>query len=746
MPTATKLGLTATALSKAPAFLSAMMGLFVLTSPISAHGDSLNIELNPKDAPLPNYVCLLTDVSIGIKNLDATIREMPNDDSNSDSDEGKEQYQIFNWTLLKEQEDLNDLKESGKPLSAFNWDSYKNSEGNCRDSRQSVCAPDFEWKRKSSGSTKNGDSKVYLVCKANTNTEGETQINTLNTLMLVLHMEKDLHGGELQILDEITFRKNSIELHFKRNLANFSDRKIELIGGSYADRKYLYPVVPGQIVQLPLFSRCGKHEVQLMPMKTMIGKAPVKVEAEFREADQSVFKCAAEVDKRGRFDMFLPYRSDEKKSIAVTAGEKGDRNLAVYEAQWFENVPPKSFSTRMTKLSFAWRRHCLYPKGENRGKRPNRQAKDNCPAASLPKVGLDCKADFDHRTNSCRYICDVDKYGRNSALSARFEIPTDVVFTRPGTTDTWTETLNYVGQELFGYVAPEERQLIVDFSLWEADDLEKLTRTVGDRIDYIEVRSPKGDLHRLKFRNTGEQRVKVPWVRCDDVLAYRIVGRRTYKEDTLLVEDGRIKLPPPEETARKVGWVLMTGGGYNTAHHEKSEKDGSTFKGFGHGWIQLGFPLRPVGLKLGKVPIWFDLVGVHASITTKYYQSVVPQTDETDYYKKRKVLFARWILGSDLKLSLSDAVFFGLGLGYGLGHVVRAENRKEVGSVDLFFALWNDLTVQLTERLSLIFVLRLHIDEETRYWQTDYFGTPTKREETLFPTVFLEAGIRYEGL
>ena len=731
-----------------PILLSIAVSALLVPVRSAAQPSTLDLNLDMRGAPLPDHVCVLTnaqtprgralqlDENRALSDIDLTdlrneSRSLPDGNSTKDA------LKVF-------EEPHPELPAPKCPASPDD----DNGTTVCVSSRSRFCLPESDKPLIEKASSRATEG-LSLWCKRNE--EGDPASDIKNTLILLLQIAPD--GDIEQVIEDLTFRRDLITVQFRRKLGNFKDKRLEILGGSYLETDRVFPIGGSHRVVLPIYPRCGKHEVKLMPMKTLVRNKRVSVTVEFKDRGSNDAQCCnVEVDAKGRFETYVPYAANrdgrERKTLTCTVKERGARapDRAVFEAEWYETMPPKVIRTHMSQVSFYWRRHCLYPQETGAaGNRGFGGGRARCPDAALSEVGLDCRARFNRRDNTCLYVCGGDK-GREK-VSARFHIPTAVTFSRPGTTDTWSESLRYVGQTLSGYVRPEDRQLAVDFSAWNADDPQSLTRVPGDRIDYIQVRSPKGDVHRIKVRQTGEQRVKVPWVRCEDVLAYRNVGRRTYREDTLLVEDGGIALPHPERTAQKWGWALMTGGGYNTSWTKKDDR--SPFSRNPHGWIKAALTYRPIGRTLGRLPLWFEVASINASVSSKRYRTTVPSSVNNLNEKKNKtdaVVFARWMIGSEAMLTLARTVATGIGVGWMLGHAVQAKDGKKIGLTDNAFGFWNDYIFQLTDRLSLMLTFRMHIGEETRLWRTDFHNKPKAEEGDLIPALFLEAGIRYEGL
>jgi hypothetical protein len=150
----------------------------------------------------------------------------------------------------------------------------------------------------------------------------------------------------------------------------------------------------------------------------------------------------------------------------------------------------------------------------------------------------------------CEYDCPAEQLG------ATFPLPTTVAFSVGKQNDAWQERLTHVGQVLSSYADRETRQFVVDFdSSWNGR-----AERAGDRIDYVELRSPRGLVYR--FVHSPNQRMTIPGATCDDPLTYRVVGQRDFEEGSAAITQGRVSIGDPDVHARVVTWGAHIGGGF----------------------------------------------------------------------------------------------------------------------------------------------------------------------------------------
>jgi hypothetical protein len=65
----------------------------------------------------------------------------------------------------------------------------------------------------------------------------------------------------------------------------------------------------------------------------------------------------------------------------------------------------------------------------------------------------------------------------------------------------------------------------------------------ADELEYVEIRSPEGRVHRVPF---GSSQLRIPELDCDDHLSVRYVGTRSFREQLVRVgEHSTVKLPNP---------------------------------------------------------------------------------------------------------------------------------------------------------------------------------------------------------
>lgn len=446
------------------------------------------------------------------------------------------------------------------------------------------------------------------------------------------------------------------------------------IGGHYAFTGS--SSTEGRILRIPLTPRCRSYDVDVPPFqRNEAERACAAVELE-TEPERPVLRQAVQILPSGRFSIDLPYLTERAtRTIAVEIGKPDASGVHRFEGRWSDPMPPRVIKMRARTISFSWHRHCLYP------------ARDRCPSARLAEAGVDCSAPV-RRGDACHYTCGP----RESAEDERpldFSLPTRVSFRSPATEDTWEEQLSYGGQELSGYVKPDERYLDVDFSQWTAttgEPLRDMLRRPGEQIDYVVIGAPGLPAANLKpASGPGRPRIRVPGVRCHDVLTYRIVGDRNYKQGTTRVERGRIALDAPSATADDmVSFGITAGAGAVVPFlHDDSGRSLVTRP---YGVIQGVIVIRALPTLLPEWPAFArPLLEIRAGFlatTVAYFPLRVSDTSfEGAPAQREEVWFSRYPVDALVIWPVLSNLHVGAGAGAVLGHPFSTDDSGTVGSL-----------------------------------------------------------------
>ncbi len=412
-------------------------------------------------------------------------------------------------------------------------------------------------------------------------------------------------------------------------------------GGDYADEASV-PALDGR-VRLPVRARCVRREIHLPPT-VRTGARALFVGVEYAgcppEASWGRPTVPAPPPERCELPfaepllLWLPReRADCEKSLRLwvteraAAGPAGSAAgpdasaladaapLVEAEARWTSDTPPAPLERRVRGVSFSWQPRCEYPLRFAPGA-------PYCPAARLVQSGIPCQhwvdsapappAPVDEPPSTsaaeapapssgplpaCHYAC----FESGVAESARFDFPVAVDFALPNSDEHFTETVHHANQTLTGYVAREMRQFPVYFAATGRVGRLEMTgpdtsapgcaagrgelprdrrERLGDRIWRLEIGDATGRRHEFTLDDTAH-RITLPGGLCGDSLRYRYTGDRSYREGLVSICHGRIVVPPPEVTGRRVYFGLMLGGGLDLRFLEARAAADPVFNPFG---------------------------------------------------------------------------------------------------------------------------------------------------------------------
>jgi hypothetical protein len=259
-------------------------------------------------------------------------------------------------------------------------------------------------------------------------------------------------------------------------------------------------------------------------------------------------------------------------------------------------VPDRRIQLHPWQFGFKWKTNCLSPTRKcpevQTGAHFTCQAMPEKQAAPLGANGTTrCPKKDD---GYCFYRCE-----GNADLPAKIRM----VERRDTVNQNWEELLSYPGEELRGYIPPEQREVHLDWS-WgsHAAPEEKMTceempsaeevdasgprtspgekpgseidhlgvptpkqrirrgKKPGSEIDYLEVRTPEGRVHNLGL---GTGQLRVPELECNDGLALTYKGRLTYKTEYNAYDpDKGVKVSDPDGLrAKAILFGVAVGGG-----------------------------------------------------------------------------------------------------------------------------------------------------------------------------------------
>lgn len=339
----------------------------------------------------------------------------------------------------------------------------------------------------------------------------------------------DASGGVLVLwisassVTSVTLLQSTARIELHRPNRSKGPALVRTIGGNYV----MQASIPTRIdmdteaMSLPLVPKCVRRTVAI----------PTH-ECRQDEERRYVLEGATGEDPGNQPTMSVMVHNDARGRLAI------ERCGHEFSASWGTPVPPADLKLEVTRFWFEWKTNCLTPASE-------------CPdRPQLAGAGVQC----DHVTRAqCSEVCRYECSG-----SAQFPARVEFSKQHASVTQSWTEPLTFPGLLLTGYMPPDQRRLAIVWG-WKGDR-EARARKTGDRIDFIELRSPEGTLYRIRH---DTRQVRMPELDCDDYVSYRYVGTRSFREELTRTSGGSATLRDPSElrTDQILGVAVGLGGG-----------------------------------------------------------------------------------------------------------------------------------------------------------------------------------------
>jgi hypothetical protein len=290
-------------------------------------------------------------------------------------------------------------------------------------------------------------------------------------------------------------------------------------------------------------------------------------------------KKVVQVFTRAERTVPFPFANAHNLVVQVTPGAPaptGEQAPSSPAAEIAELVLSRRESDRLffepTMFTFDWHKPCFHPPiGKNE---PGKCPIVHSAVASCKSQTVEHIPNGEGQDTVCHYRCESTLAGKPVSLPVRLRMEARSV---PA---TWEEEIAGLGARVSGWVPPRERFVMLDFSDWaspslgERDDarLKDIIEKKGDAISAVEITRPDGTTARVVPQRV-RQRIAIPGIECGEATAYRILGDRTYaigstrladaarEKLTNGVVEGELRMPPPSETGRNVGFELAIGAG-----------------------------------------------------------------------------------------------------------------------------------------------------------------------------------------
>lgn len=527
---------------------------------------------------------------------------------------------------------------------------------------------------------------------------------------------------------------------------------VRAIGGDYAESADA-AIGTEERVNVTLHPRCEAYTVRLPPRSPSVR---IKTEEAASDDEQGVGvqlsigdtkrRCDPGTSSGNAFVAMVPYRANgEEKAIRVYAANELGTDTSEFEAAWSSATPPRPIQLGYREVSLTWRRHCFMGDPPHGAEELRTEVKDGnrtlatttCPEATVVGAGTSCEIeaegteedeDGDARP-TCRYRC------RAPDTMPAFALPSPVRFARHvGKGDarqvvaTWSDALEYAGQELTSYEAPADRSVVVrlgDRTQWRKRD--------GDVRRAIELglggRTKRIELDDDPANGPPWFKIASPGIECADPVRMQIDGTREYWPHTLTTQAGILVLDDPKSYRRETRFGatvgLAVGGALRTRDYARG----------GRATMDV-FPSRPEPMAGAQIWLedYFDWGHVGANeFAAEYhlgrigYRGVSLSSREGGEPERlNQVWYQRFSVKAKRTWWMTPQMHLGAGVGGGFGTPLWSRNRDVVGRYNWFAAIepyYRRLSPH-QPTLAVEVGLEVRIGESRRYFETDFHGDP----------------------
>lgn len=596
-----------------------------------------------------------------------------------------------------------------------------------------------------------GANDQYITCGANDQPTGSQRVAFVH-----LRFETPASGAAVKSI-KLTGNAATVTLN-----AAVTSKYVfaRVVGGDFAELPDA-AIGTAERVNVTLHPRCDAYAVQLPPRAPTVRVGKEKSHASVALATSGgKTTCHSGPAIGSAFTVMIPYRDDGKeKTIRVTAQTIDKAQDSEFEASWTSPAPPRPILLGYREVSLQWRRHCLMaapPEGAEalQAKRirddveHSVEATTTCPQIALVAAGTSCVLDDKSATSPepavCSYRC------RAPSTIPAFTLPSPVRFSRwlgkgndSRIVATWTDSLDYAGQELSSYEDAATRSLIVRLrnrAHWKSTD--------GDVRRGVQI-----DIGGIPRRIDLDEQTKKPplWFKlnargleCADPVRVSIDGTREYWPQVMTTQAGIIVLDDPKtyRRQRRFGGAVgaQVGGPLRV-------RDFAQNGAAGYGWPDRPEPMLGAQVWLENYSEWcgagaFELSGDY-HVGRMGYRGVTllgaPDENHPIWYQRfeGKLKHTWW---------RSPQFHWGIGVGGGFGTPLWSEQRDVVGDYNGFLAFepYVRFRSPYQTNLAIEVALAARLGEKRWYFHTDFLG-----DSTLYPMrsfdLAIEIRLRFGG-
>ena len=493
--------------------------------------------------------------------------------------------------------------------------------------------------------------------------------------------------------------------------------------------------------------------------------------------------CSDSEQDRG-LRLLIPFAPRGKKVLKVTH-EDGSQKRWQLETSWHgPRPPPGKMHIGVRRFAFKWRRDkCLYAGG------------DTCPDAMITASGVACtKGEING--DDCEYVCPGSSEPSKSPAKDPevVDFPTKVTLTDP-VQQSWTVEVNEMDQILDGYLAADDLAFVLSTEHWWANtrwdgpgrceqlaeprksaclkkyrDESRHTKVkralcpnrgaVYDDVFSIELLS-RGDkpidVHGMfacgdVSPNAREQSdeeleshlVRLPRGNCTDSVQYRYRGVRGYETASATVENGKLAIEHPMNTARVLHFsVAIMPASWQVVGTPASLQSGIQWAPM----LEASLVLMP---RLEHVRGWRFNIDTTTIGARRPILGLSPESGESrrrssssiTYYVRSYLGFSflsPW-LGKHGQSRVGIAWAVGAGVQVGVGWPLYLKHLERLGGPDALAALRFDVRMRVWKHIEFVASPRLLLAEQAIGFTTDFHGQPTMQRSARMVALVLPAG------
>ena len=387
---------------------------------------------------------------------------------------------------------------------------------------------------------------------------------------------------------KIVLRDNIVTIEFAARSTSYV---ATVIGGHYTSPNSK-KVSTEQSIRIELIPKCERRRISIPHASSQNNAKSNRIYFQLIQSQPKVKTNICHLEhKNDEFYLSLPYQAPEQESHLIYGSiepkkeskdnhTKTELNQSEFgflaEIRWSHSHPPTTeeikAKSKLKKLSFIWKRHCLYNSAIE-------ESPPKCPEARLRRADIECKqVTLSTLANTnCAYQCGVHS-------KTEIQLPETIEFSTDK--DKWHARLKYSGELLDDYLHKNQRYIRIvqpDYtSHWLKNQITHISLGIPNRDEELII--PFEDTS-----NTGKKfvrRIKLPGTYCskgDLKVAAKYNGDLPYRPEDYPVKNGVVTLDSPAKHSRRLDFSPTFGVGMKYSTFEDNSEPAFVME-FGGKW------------------------------------------------------------------------------------------------------------------------------------------------------------------